>query len=167
VTLVLISVKGFFAKVGVSPTPIAPWQGFPNKAGPAQNGGFLHLDMSFDKARDGAQKHRLRLPHKPALIFHRYHRGGRVFPKSLQSAGAYRPRVSRRNGRSVASAPMRRNRPIAQTTVSRGARRLTMNAPDLTKGGPENLTCQAPPSYCKVMPPHPNRFKCSDSGRHR
>ena len=88
--LVLISVKGFFAKVGVAPTPVASWQGFPNKAGPAQNGGFLHLDTSFDKARDVAQKHRLRPSPQAGVNFDRYHRGGRVFPKSLQSPGACR-----------------------------------------------------------------------------
>jgi hypothetical protein len=58
VTLVLIGLESLFLAAGVSKVPIAPWKAFPHNVGPSREGGFLHLDRSFEAALDVAQKHR-------------------------------------------------------------------------------------------------------------
>ena len=58
VTLVLIGLKDFFTKNKVDPAPKAPWKPFPHaRDNLTPTGGFVHLDMGFDKALDYAQKH--------------------------------------------------------------------------------------------------------------
>jgi hypothetical protein len=57
VTLVLIGLQTVFTRMGVSWVPKPPWQVFPHAKGVGGDGGFLHLDKSFENELDVAQKH--------------------------------------------------------------------------------------------------------------
>jgi hypothetical protein len=57
VTLVLIGLQKVFTRIGVSWVPVAPWKKFPHAVGPGGDGGFLHLDRSFEAALDVAKKY--------------------------------------------------------------------------------------------------------------